>query len=115
MAVAIRHAVRDAVRLTGRPVGTVHVVGGGVANALFCQLVADACGLPVVAGPAEAASWGNVLVQARALGAIGVSLPELRSYVRRGTHLVGYQPTEEEEAAWVRADDIVFASRADVS
>jgi rhamnulokinase len=113
MAVAIRHAVRDAARLTGRPVRAVHVVGGGAANALFCQLIADACGLPVVAGPAEAASWGNVLVQARALGVTGGSLPELRSYVRRGTHLVGYQPDEEEEA-WVRADDIVFASRVSV-
>ena len=79
MAVAIRHAVRDAVRdavrLTGKPVRTVHVVGGGVANALFCQLVADACQLPVVAGPVEAACWGNTLIQARALGAAGRSLP----------------------------------------
>jgi len=55
LAVAIRHAVQDAVRLTARPVRTVHVVGGGVANPLFCQLVADACQLPVVAGPVEAA------------------------------------------------------------
>jgi rhamnulokinase len=111
MAVAIRHAVRDAARVTGRPVRTVHVVGGGVASPLFCQLVADACGLPVVAGPTEAASWGNVLVQARALGVAGGSLAELRSYVRRGTRLVGYQPDEEEEA-WERADGIVLASRA---
>jgi rhamnulokinase len=51
MAVAIRHAVRDAVRVTGRPVRTVHVVGGGVVNPLFCQLTADACGLPVVGRP----------------------------------------------------------------
>ena len=76
MAVAIRHAVRDAVRLTARPVRTVHVVGGGVANPLFCQLVADACQLPVVAGPTEAACWGNTLIQARALGAAGRSLPQ---------------------------------------
>jgi rhamnulokinase len=111
MAVAIRHAVRDAARLTGRPVRTVHVVGGGVANPLFCQLVADACGLPVVAGPTEAASWGNVLAQARALGVAGGSLAELRSYVRNGTRLVRYQPDEQEEA-WERADGIVLASRA---
>jgi rhamnulokinase len=50
MAVAIRQAVRDAVRVTGHPVRTVHIVGGGVANPLFCQLVANACGLPAVAG-----------------------------------------------------------------
>jgi rhamnulokinase len=111
MAVAIRHAVRDAARVTGRPVSTVHVVGGGVANPLFCQLVADACGRPVVAGPTEAASWGNVLVQARALGVAGASLPELRSLVRRGTRLDRYQPDEQEEA-WERADDIVLAGRA---
>jgi rhamnulokinase len=110
MAVAIRHAVRDAALLTGRPVRTVHVVGGGVANPVFCQLVADACGLPVVAGPTEAASWGNVLIQARALGVTGASLPELRSFVRRGTRLASYQP-DEQEGAWERADEIVLASR----
>jgi rhamnulokinase len=111
MAVAIRHAVRDAVRVTGHQVRAVHVVGGGVANPLFCQLVADACGLPVVAGPTEAASWGNVLVQARALGVTGGSLPELRSLVRRGVRLVSYTPAGR-EADWARADEIVLASRA---
>jgi rhamnulokinase len=110
MAVAIRHAVRDAVRVSGREVGTVHVVGGGVANPLFCQLVADACGLPVVAGPTEAASWGNVLVQARALGVTGGSLPELRALVRRGVRLVSYTPAGT-EADWARADEIVLAGR----
>jgi rhamnulokinase len=110
MAVAIRHAVHDAVRITGRGVRTVHIVGGGVANPLFCQLVANACGLPVVAGPTEAASWGNVLVQARALGVAGGSLAELRSLVRRGVHLARYSP-DGQEAAWARADEIVLASR----
>lgn len=111
MAVAIRHAVRDAIRLSGQPVRTVHVVGGGVANALFCQLVADACRLPVVAGPVEAACWGNTLIQARALGAAGRSLPELRSLVRLGVRLSGYQPAGPDRA-WERADEIVLGSRS---
>jgi rhamnulokinase len=111
MAVAIRHAVRDAVWLTGRPVRTVHIVGGGVANPLFCQLVADACQLPVVAGPVEAACWGNVLVQARALGAARRSLPELRSLVRQGVRLTRYPPSDADQA-WERADEIVLASRS---
>ena len=64
-----------------------------------------------MAGPTEAASWGNVLVQARALGVTGGSLPELRSLVRRGVHLTAYEPDEQEEA-WARADEVVLASRA---
>jgi rhamnulokinase len=111
MAVAIRHAVRDAVQLTGRPVPTVHVVGGGVANALFCQLVADACGRPVVAGPVEAACWGNTLIQARALGAAGTTLPDLRSVIRRAVQLMRYQPSGHDQV-WDRADEIVLASRS---
>ena len=111
MAVAVRHAVHDAVRLTARPVRTVHVVGGGVANPLFCQVVADACQLPVVAGPVEAACWGNTLIQARALGAAGGSLPEMRSLIRNAVQLTSYQPADPDRA-WDRADEIVLASRS---
>ncbi|CAM5588770.1 Carbohydrate kinase OS=Streptomyces aurantiogriseus OX=66870 GN=GCM10010251_56260 PE=3 SV=1 [Streptomyces aurantiogriseus] len=60
LALAHRRAVEDAQRLAGHPVDVVHVVGGGTRNALLCQLTADACGLPVVAGPTEAAALGNV-------------------------------------------------------
>ena len=110
LAVAIRHAVRDAVQITRLPVQTVHVVGGGVANRLFCQLVADACGLPVVAGPAEAASWGNVLIQARALGAATGSLTELRALIRQSAELVEYFPQDPHQT-WDRADEIVLSGR----
>jgi rhamnulokinase len=68
LALGHRAAVRDAVRLSGRRVDVVHLVGGGARNALLCQLTADACGLPVIAGPVEATAIGNVLVQARADG-----------------------------------------------
>ncbi|NDZ81936.1 rhamnulokinase, partial [Streptomyces sp. SID10853] len=53
LALAHRRTIDAAVRLAGHPVDTVHIVGGGARNALLCQLTADACGLPVVAGPAE--------------------------------------------------------------
>ena len=48
-----------AAALAGRDVEVVHVVGGGARNELLCQLTADACGLPVLAGPAEAAALGQ--------------------------------------------------------
>ncbi len=71
----------------------VHVVGGGSQNELLCQLTADACGLPVVAGPTEAAALGNVLVQARTLGEDLPDLAAMRDLVRRTQPLTRYEPS----------------------
>jgi rhamnulokinase len=79
LAVAYRRTVREAAELSGKAVDVVHVVGGGAQNALLCQLTADACELPVVAGPTEAAALGNVLVQARAAGVVKGELADLRA------------------------------------
>lgn len=92
LAAAHAQAVSDATRLTGRSVRTVHIVGGGSQNRLLCQLTADACGLPVVAGPVEATTLGNVLVQARALGTIEGDLERLRALVRSSQPLEHYEP-----------------------
>ncbi|MFI6095853.1 rhamnulokinase family protein [Lentzea sp. NPDC051213] len=92
LAVAHRDAVADAQRLSGKEVEVVHIVGGGSRNELLCQLTADACGLPVVAGPAEATSLGNVLVQARAAGAAHGTLADLRALVRQSQQLRRYLP-----------------------
>jgi rhamnulokinase len=91
LAAAYRRTVREAAALSGAPVEVVHLVGGGAHNALLCQLTADACELPVVAGPVEAAAYGNVLVQARAAGVVSGDRTELRSLLR-GTDTVTYQP-----------------------
>ena len=56
------------------PIEVVHIVGGGSQNALLCQLTADACRRPVVAGPVEATALGNLVVQARTLGALSGDL-----------------------------------------
>ncbi|WP_350226734.1 FGGY-family carbohydrate kinase [Naasia aerilata] len=81
LANAYAGAIRDIERLTGRPVRTVHVVGGGAQNALLCQLTADAIGVPVIAGPVEATAIGNLLVQARTHGLVDGDLDALRSIV----------------------------------
>ncbi|MFB7653090.1 MULTISPECIES: rhamnulokinase family protein [unclassified Streptomyces] len=91
LALAHRRAVEDAQRLAGHPVDVVHVVGGGTRNALLCQLTADACGLPVVAGPTEAAALGNVLVQARAHGLVD-DLAGTRRLLVRTQSLTRYEP-----------------------
>jgi rhamnulokinase len=85
LAEAYRRAVRQAAELSGVAVEVIHLVGGGAQNALLGQLTADACELPVVAGPAEAAAYGNVLVQARTAGVLTGGLAELRQLLRSTT------------------------------
>jgi rhamnulokinase len=92
LAAAYGRAVRDAVRLSGRSVKVVHLVGGGARNGLLCQLTADACELPVVAGPVEATALGNVLVQARARGLLAGDLETLRGLVRATQGVRRYEP-----------------------
>lgn len=70
----------------------IHVVGGGSQSELLCQLTADAAGLPVIAGPVEATALGNVLVQARAIGAAPSSLSELRTLGAESAELRRYEP-----------------------
>lgn len=93
LATAFASAIRDATRLSGRVVETVHIVGGGARNELLCQLTADACGLPVVAGPVEATAIGNVLVQARAIGLVTGDLESLRARIRATHPLRRYVPS----------------------
>jgi rhamnulokinase len=85
----------DAMR--GRHLPTVHVIGGGSRNALLNQFTADATGRSVVAGPVEATTIGNLLLQAQAGGYIS-SLAEGRALVRHSFELGHFEPLET--AAW---------------
>ena len=100
LALAYRRNVRRAAELSGRSIEHVHLVGGGARNTLLCQLTADACGLPVLAGPVEAAAIGNALVQARAGGVLEGGLAELRALIRSTHDVRVYSPTPGAEAAW---------------
>ncbi len=85
IAAAFASAVQTAADLSGRELDSIHLVGGGSLNRLLCQATADRSGRPVLAGPVEATALGNVLVQARALGAAPATLEDLRTLVVR-TH-----------------------------
>jgi rhamnulokinase len=98
LAAAYARTVRDAVRLSGREVEVVHLVGGGTRNVLLCQLTADACGVPVLAGPAEATAFGNVLVQARAQGSIHGDLDTMRALVRATQDIRRHDPRRQPPA-----------------
>ncbi|HEY4626797.1 MAG TPA: rhamnulokinase family protein [Blastococcus sp.] len=107
LALAYRRTVRRAAELSGRDVDVVHLVGGGARNELLCRLTADACGLPVVAGPVEAAALGNALVQARAGGAVSGGLTELRALLRATQNVRIYRPSTSDDRAWAAAAERV--------
>jgi rhamnulokinase len=92
LALAYRRAIIEVQELSGRHVDVIHLIGGGSRNEVLCQLAADASGLPVIAGPAEATAIGNLLVQARALGAAPGDLAGMRALIRRTQPLRRYEP-----------------------
>jgi len=83
--------------LAGGRLEPLHIVGGGSQNTLLNQFAADATGRRVLAGPAEATSIGNLLVQAVALGDVP-SLAEGRRLVRESFAVAAYEPSGG--AAW---------------
>ena len=92
LAAGFARGVEQAAALSGIPVETVHLVGGGARNRLLCQLVADRVGRPVVAGPVEATAIGNVLVQARAHGLLRGDLEDLRGSMATALPTMRFEP-----------------------
>lgn len=99
LALKYRAVLADLAEITGRTPAVLHVVGGGSRNELLCQCAADACGIPVVAGPVEATAVGNALMQGIASGRIG-DLAQGRQIVQRSFPLQRYEPSPVTSVAW---------------
>lgn len=81
--------------LAENPIEKLHVIGGGSRNALLNQFTSNAIGLPVIAGPAEASSVGNIMLQAKAAGIVN-SLQEMRNVISANVELSTYNPMDSE-------------------
>jgi sugar (pentulose or hexulose) kinase len=68
-------------QLTGSSVKSVYVLGGGARNVRLNQWLADALDRPVIAGPYEATTRGNALMQLVGLGELH-TLEEVRAIAR---------------------------------
>jgi rhamnulokinase len=93
LALAYRNVKQQLEKLAGRPLERIRIVGGGCQNKLLNQLCANACQLPVVAGPVEASVLGNLSAQAIALGAIR-DLNVARELIRDSITLHEFRPAE---------------------
>lgn len=97
LALKYRATLEDLQSVTGKPIRTIHIIGGGSRNRLLCQFTANATGTPVLAGPTEATAIGNIMVQARALGYVP-SLETMREVIRRSWQPAHFPPRDV--SAW---------------
>lgn len=78
----------------------IYIIGGGSQNELLCQFTSNITNLPVDAGPSEATTIGNILMQAIATGEIE-SLQQLRHIVRNSFKIKSFNPKNNSE--WEKA------------
>ncbi|MFH1616409.1 MAG: FGGY-family carbohydrate kinase [Planctomycetota bacterium] len=102
LAFSYREALQQLGEITGNKLNRICLVGGGTRNNLLCQMAADATGLEVLAGPAEATIAGNLGVQALATGLLKTPT-DIRELVRRSFKIDIYKP--ENTQLWVKHYD----------
>lgn len=100
LALKYRFALEQLESATGKRFSALHMLGGGIQGELLCQLTANSCSIPVIAGPVEATALGNIMIQLVALGALR-DIGEGRTLIARSESLKRYQPVDQEQ--WEKA------------
>lgn len=91
LAMKYRQTLEKISDCTEKTYNILHVIGGGTKDTLLCQMTANACGLPVKAGPIEATVLGNIAVQLIAKGAIR-DIGEARRIIAHSETVRSYDP-----------------------
>lgn len=99
LALCYRAAIDKITAMRGKAPSALNIVGGGTQDKLLCQFAADACGIPVYAGPVEATAIGNIVMQAISAGELA-SLAEARAVVANSFPLDTYLPAPAEQRVW---------------
>ena len=84
----------------GKSLEAVHMLGGGIKDTMLCEFVACATQKKVLAGPVEATSTGNAVMQLMAMGKVS-DLSEGRKVVKASFPITTYEPTDKE--GWEQA------------
>ena len=69
----------------------LHVIGGGSSNKLVSQLTANALQIPVICGPVEGTSIGNIMIQAKTAGLVK-DLWDMRRIIANSIETKTYYP-----------------------
>jgi rhamnulokinase len=90
LAEAVRGQIDSHMKVTGTPTRRIRVGGGGSQSQAFCQMLAEVCQVPVLAGPAEATLAGNLGAQFLASGVLE-SWAEVASLMDRSANPIRYE------------------------
>ena len=101
LALKYRYVAEAIQKMMGKQAKVIHVVGGGTKDGFLSQMTADACGIPVAAGPEEATAIGNLMMQAISLGEVA-NVKQAREIIAASFDLKHYTPTAD-RAAWDEA------------
>jgi rhamnulokinase len=93
--------LRQLEQITSKKMQGIHILGGGSRNTRLNQWLADAFGVPVIAGPTEATALGNALMQLVGLGDVR-TLSEVRAIARQTPTQLS-TPRHGEQAKWIEA------------
>ena len=100
LALKCRMVVDALEHVQGTSLEAVHMLGGGIKDTMLCEFVACATRKRVLAGPVEATSTGNAIVQLMAMGKI----PDLmagRKVVKTSFPIETYEPKDSD--GWEQA------------
>ena len=93
LALCYRDTLESIKKVSPHPIEKMYIIGGGSKNNLMNSFTANATGLNVVAGPAEATAIGNCIMQARAAGLAGDRW-EMRSIIAKAVETQEFVPTD---------------------
>ena len=99
LALKYRYITEKTEECTGKKPKGIHIIGGGSQSEALCAMTADATGLPVYAGPAEATTIGNAAVQWIASGELG-SVDEARQIIKKAFPQREYLPRSDMESSY---------------
>lgn len=93
LAFKYRYVIEGLERITGRKYDRIHIVGGGSGNALLNAFTANCCGKTVYAGPQEATTLGNGIVQMISLGEVS-GFAQAREIVKNSFPSAEFMPCD---------------------
>lgn len=96
LAFKYRSTIEGMEDVTGKKYDVINIVGGGIKDKMICSFTANATKRKVLAGPVEATSIGNVIMQGIAMGAIK-NLKEGRKIVRNSFPIDIYEPSDSDK------------------